>query len=117
MATVTISQITDTLKETLDITSLPAVTPKQPDIQYHPDRQKWQARTAERLAADPLLPTTALPDGFPKVLDSPLVWEGDDWKEEKEWVYELSVSHIKEIDDALKHFRGKPTEICCIILI
>lgn len=114
MATVTISQLTDTLKQTLNITSPAAAAeaPKQPDIQYHPDKEKWEARTARRLAADPSLPTSALPDGFPKVLDSPLVWEGQDWEEEKEWVYELNASEVKEIDDALKHFHGKQSEIC-----
>jgi hypothetical protein len=76
------------------------------DIEYHPDRVKWQARTARRLAADPSLATTALPEGFPKTLNSPLVWEGTDWKDEKQWVYELSAAELKEIDDAVKHFHG-----------
>lgn len=79
----------------------------QPDIEYHPDRAKWQARTMRRLAAEPSLPTTILPAGFPPKLSSPLVWEGKDWKDEQEWVYELNAAEIKEIEDAVKHFRGK----------
>ena len=54
-----------------------------PDIEYHPNREKWHVRTARRLLEDPSLPTTPLPTGFPKKLDSPLVWEGKDWQSEK----------------------------------
>jgi len=78
--------------------------PRQPDIQYHPDENKWKARTAWRLAEDPSLSSQSLPNGFPRKLNSPLVWEGKDWKHEKEWVHELSQEHLREIDDALNHF-------------
>lgn len=82
------------------------VLAKQPDISYHPDEAKWKARTARRLQEDPSLPLTALPEGFPSQLDSPLVWEGKDWDSEKQWVYELSAAQLKEIDDAVHHFHG-----------
>ncbi|KAG6839150.1 hypothetical protein C0991_005405, partial [Blastosporella zonata] len=59
--------------------------PTQPDIQYHPDREKWHTRTARRLQEDPTLPSTPLPQEFPKKLDSPLVWEGKDWQGEHQW--------------------------------
>lgn len=104
--TSTVSQITDTLKQHLNISAAEETKPQQPDIEYQPDRTKWQARTARRLAADPSLPNTPLPAGFPKKLESPLVWEGSDWKDEKGWVHELSKGEIEEIDGALKHFRG-----------
>ncbi|KAH0582335.1 hypothetical protein H2248_010281 [Termitomyces sp. 'cryptogamus'] len=48
----------------------------QPDIEYHPNREKWYARTARRLHEVPSFPTTPLPPGYPKKLESPLVWEG-----------------------------------------
>lgn len=102
--TSTISQLTDALTQKL---TLSADGAKQPDIEYHPDRAKWKARTTRRLEADPSLPKTALPEGFPEQLKSPLVWEGKDWKDEKEWVYELTEADVKEVDDALKHFHGK----------
>ncbi|KJA19204.1 hypothetical protein HYPSUDRAFT_69375 [Hypholoma sublateritium FD-334 SS-4] len=78
----------------------------QPDITYHPDRQQWQHRTEKRLAEDPSLPFTPLPDGFPKELSSPLVWEGKDCQTEKQWVFELTSTHLDEIDAAVKHFHG-----------
>ncbi|KAG6839151.1 hypothetical protein C0991_005406 [Blastosporella zonata] len=113
MAAVAVQQITDYFKDTLSFSSSPLEprvhekTPaNQPDIEYHPDEVKWKARTARRLAEDPSLLSTPLPDGFPAQVDSPLVWQGSDWKDEKEWVYELNPEQLKEIDDALKHFRG-----------
>lgn len=79
---------------------------KQTDLDYQPDETKWRARTARRLAEDPSLPNRPLPDGFPRILNSPLVWEGKDWTDESQWVYKLSKTQLDEIDNALKHFRG-----------
>ncbi|KAF8185728.1 taurine catabolism dioxygenase TauD [Pholiota molesta] len=79
---------------------------KQPDITYHPDHQKWEERTAKRLAENASLPRTPLPEGFPTKLSSPLVWEGKDWKGEEQWVYELTSTHLDEISAAVKFFHG-----------
>ncbi|KAF8167147.1 hypothetical protein B0H34DRAFT_791915 [Crassisporium funariophilum] len=76
------------------------------DIEYHPNEDKWKARTARRLAENPTLPETPLPEGFPNTLKSPLVWEGKDWKKPSDWEYELSVDELKEIDDAVQHFKA-----------
>lgn len=80
--------------------------PKQPDIPYHPDEAKWRARTARRLAEDPCLPSTPLPEGFPKRLIGPLVWEGEQWADESLWAYSLSEEELQEIDRAVRHFEG-----------
>jgi hypothetical protein len=105
--TTTVQDITDSLRDKLSLNqSKPATRPPgQPDIDYHPDEANWKARTARRLAEDPQLPQTSLPDGFPLKLQSPLVWEGKDWKDENEWVYNLKAEELTEIDDALKHFK------------
>ncbi|KJA17754.1 hypothetical protein HYPSUDRAFT_191935 [Hypholoma sublateritium FD-334 SS-4] len=79
---------------------------KQPDIEYHPNEEKWKARTARRLAEDPALVKTPLPAGFPQKLESPLVWEGKDWTDPETWEYTLSDEQLQEIDDAVKHFNG-----------
>jgi hypothetical protein len=81
--------------------------PGQPDISYHPDRAKWEARTARRLAEDPTLSDAALPEGFPKQVDSPMVWEGKDWTDESQWVYNLSIAELKEINEAVTVFHSK----------
>lgn len=91
----------------IDAPAYAAPQAAQPDITYQPDREKWQARTARRLAENPSLLSSALPEGFPKKLDSPLVWEGKDWTDEKQWVYELDADELKELDDAARHFHSK----------
>ncbi|KAF8424962.1 hypothetical protein EV426DRAFT_75425 [Tirmania nivea] len=80
--------------------------PQQPDIAYHPDEGKYHARTARRLAEDPSLPAVPLPAGFPARVDGPIVWEGSDWADEGQWVYQLSDAELKEVDAALEYFRG-----------
>lgn len=80
-----------------------------PDISYIPDREKWLKRTAKRLADDPTLLSTPLPEGFPQKLESPLVWEGKDYKDDSQWVYDLSPAELKEIDEAVHHFHGTLT--------
>lgn len=79
----------------------------QPDINYHPDWEKYCQRTTLRLKAEPSLPNTPLPEGFPSQVDHPSVWEGKDWTHEEQWVYRLSAVELKEIDDALTHFKCK----------
>ncbi|KAG6829270.1 hypothetical protein H0H92_005090 [Tricholoma furcatifolium] len=112
MAAVAVQQVTDYFKDKLSISKAPVPqivetkAARQPDIEYHPNEAKYKARTARRLAEDPTLPNTPLPEGFPEKVESPLVWQGSDWKGEKEWVYELNSDQLKEIDDALKHFRS-----------
>ena len=79
----------------------------QPDIEYHPDYEKYLQRRARRLAENPKLRDVPLPSGFPKRVEGPIVWEGKDWTSEGQWVYRLSELEMKEIDDALAYFRSK----------
>ena len=84
----------------------PQDTSKQPDIEYHPNLEKYLQRKSRRLTENPDLPKTALPPGFPEQVDGPIVWEGKDWVSEDQWVYHLSDMELNEIGDALHHFRG-----------
>ncbi|KAF9463721.1 hypothetical protein BDZ94DRAFT_1235994 [Collybia nuda] len=84
----------------------PTPTHQQPDIEYHPDEIKWRARTARRLAENPGLEKVPLPEGFPKQVEGPIVWEGSDWVNEDQWVYNLSSSELEEIEGGLKHFKN-----------
>jgi hypothetical protein len=81
-----------------------ALTQKQPDISYHPNFEKYQLRS-ERLKA--LRPANSgLPTGFPEQLRGPLVWEGKDFTDEKEWTFSLNESQLEEIHQALVHFKS-----------
>ncbi|KAF8167146.1 taurine catabolism dioxygenase TauD [Crassisporium funariophilum] len=98
---VTINGPQKAISNVKDLSYLEATATEQPDIDYIPDRNKWLKRTAQRLAKEPTLPSSPLPEGFPQKLHSPLVWEGIDWKTESQWVYELTAAHLQEIDDAV----------------
>lgn len=77
--------------------------PRQPDINYAPDYDKWQARAARRVAAGGL--PTRVPEGFPEQLTGDLVWEGETLADTYDWTYVLSFEQLAEIDAALAHFK------------
>ncbi|EAW10806.1 TauD/TfdA family dioxygenase [Aspergillus clavatus NRRL 1] len=77
----------------------------QPDIQYHPDYDKYKARGQRRKATESLPQT--LPPGFPEKLSSPLVWEGKDIEQRDDWIYKLDDAQREEIDAALKSFKAR----------
>ncbi|KAF9252151.1 hypothetical protein CBS147333_479 [Penicillium roqueforti] len=76
----------------------------QPDIQYHPDYEKYKERTRRRKETEDLQST--LPAGFPQKLISSLVWEGKDVEKRDDWVYQLSDDQLDELDAALKSFKS-----------
>lgn len=81
-----------------------SLPPQQPDIVYTPDFNKFKARTKKRLATENL-EARSLPAGFPSKLESDFVWDGQNVKENYQWVYEFNEREVEEIKDALKHFK------------
>jgi hypothetical protein len=79
--------------------------PGQPDISYHPDWNKYQARVARRTQNENLPKT--LPEGFPKELRGDLVWEGESLAQKYDWTFVFSADQQAEIDNALIHFKCK----------
>ena len=84
--------------------ALTETAPKQPDISYAPDYAKYQLRTQSRLQNETL--TKSLPPGFPKQLQSDLVWEGKDLEKHYDWTYHLTSSDLSEIDKAVQYFKS-----------
>ncbi|KAJ5752926.1 hypothetical protein N7520_009843 [Penicillium odoratum] len=78
--------------------------PSQPDIQYHPDWVKYEARSRQRKETESL--QSNIPAGFPQKLDSPLVWEGKEIEKRRDWIYQLSDLQLDEIDAALQSFKA-----------
>lgn len=78
--------------------------PAQPDIQYHPDFDKYKERTHRRKETETL--QDSVPVGFPQKLTSPLVWEGKDIEKRDDWIYHLSDAQLDEIDKGLQSFKG-----------
>lgn len=80
----------------------------QPDIGYTPDYKKYVARRDRRLANESL--DKNLPPGFPKKLESDLVWDNTDIAARYDWTLSLSPEDLQELETALQHFKslGKP---------
>lgn len=78
--------------------------PGQPDINYVPDHENWQARANKRLAEGKL--PTQVPNGFPEQLTGPTVWDGATLAETYDWTYVLNVEQLAEIDQAVAHFKS-----------
>ncbi|KAL4916767.1 hypothetical protein BDW62DRAFT_211736 [Aspergillus aurantiobrunneus] len=76
----------------------------QPDIQYLPDATKYAARTKRRQESEDLHRT--LPEGFPQKLISGLAWDGKDLARVYDWNYHLTEDDLKEVEDALQHFKA-----------
>jgi hypothetical protein len=88
--------------------------PGQPDISYHPDWDKYQARVSRRTQTGNLPKT--LPEGFPKELKGDLVWEGESLAQKYDWTFVFSSVQLAEIDNAVSHFKckflGAPFPFC-----
>lgn len=78
--------------------------PRQPDIQYAPDYEKWQARVKHRLATEDL--PTILPEGFPQKMRSDLVWDKSDIAARFDWTHHLTDLDLEELEHALQHFKS-----------
>ncbi|KAJ4153223.1 hypothetical protein LMH87_009720 [Akanthomyces muscarius] len=76
----------------------------QPDIAYAPNWDTYQARAKRHV--DDEKRAKSLPDGFPKKLESELVWHGATVSDKYQWWYRLTESDIAEIDSALNHFKN-----------
>ncbi|KAI0907071.1 TfdA family taurine catabolism dioxygenase TauD [Ustulina deusta] len=92
---------TTTITSTVLVAPAP---PGQPDISYHPDYEKWQARIARQQQAGNL--QKSIPAGFPEKLTGDLVWEGETIADKYNWTFVLSPEHLAEIDEAVAHFKG-----------
>jgi hypothetical protein len=91
----------------LSFSTTPAAQPPpgQPDISYHPDWNKYQARVTRRTQTEDL--PKSLPEGFPKELKGDLIWEGESLAQSYDWTYVLSTDQLAEIDNAVTHFKCK----------
>ncbi len=83
---------------------VPAISETYADIGYVTDKAQWMARTEARLRAGGL--EKELPAGWPKVIEGPMVWSADSFKNEDDFVVRLTEEDISEIASALKHFNG-----------
>jgi len=77
-----------------------------PELDYFPNLGAFKARRDSRLQSTII--DNTLHAGFPENLESTLVWEPQDLKNEKaEWIHVFSEAEIEEIDTALRKFQGQ----------
>jgi len=91
----------------LDAFKMPVTRKEQvyADIGYRPDYAKYLDRSASRIHAGGL--ESDVPNGWPKVVNGPLVWTATDFNDETEFVHSLSEVEKAEIEEALRNFRGR----------
>ena len=82
------------------VTPAAQLPPGQPEINYAPNFDNWQARAARRLAQGNL--PSEVPKGFPDQLAGPMVWEGSTLREHHDWTYVLNTEQLVEIDKYLR---------------
>lgn len=76
-----------------------------PDIDWVPSFENFMARVG-RLSKTQHVRTMALPPGFPERIEAPRAWAGQEFSEEKSYIYVLSEAEVKEIEEALDYFKG-----------
>jgi hypothetical protein len=87
------------------------MNPDYTNVSYYPNYEEYTVRNKRRLDDGSIDQT--LPPGFPRLLNSKMVWEGESFSPHEhtsidgtECILELNGSQLAEIDTALKHFQG-----------
>jgi hypothetical protein len=70
-----------------------------PDMENFLDRRARMAKSGEGIGADDL------PEGWPKQVEGPRVWRGDDL-DQREYSHELSSAEILDLKTAIASFKG-----------
>lgn len=97
------SATTSSTTPTAWVTPAAQPPPGQPDINYAPDFDKWQARTAARLAQASRF--SELPEGYPAQLTGDAVWDGATLADTYDWTYVLTADQLAEVDRAVAQFK------------
>lgn len=74
------------------------------NITYESNLSSYLARSSTRARSADL--EKEVPKGWPQALSGSMDWTGSDFKDESEFVYNLSRDEKDEISRALEHFKG-----------
>lgn len=85
--------------------------PQQPDIDWHPNYSNYCDRVKRNKLRRGSAPLVQLPFGYPREVDSPLVWSGRELRQkgEDKFIFNLSNDEISEAEAALNFFKSKWT--------
>lgn len=80
------------------------------EIEWIPNHARFTQRS--KLSSHKPYSGHLLPDAWPKAVQGPLAWTGNELHDE-EFIYELSEGDRHEIEHATRAFKGKPPEYAC----
>ena len=86
------------------------IQPTAPSLSYDPDFDDYNQRKERRLAPETI--AKDLPAGFPPKFETPSAWKGSDWTDDSKFVYSFSTEDIRQIDEALTHFKSTCPPAC-----
>jgi hypothetical protein len=76
----------------------------QPDIDYYPHYEKYQALSKSR--ANREIFSTVLPEGFPIRIEDESSWTSSIASAESKWLFRITPEDVQETLDAIEHFQG-----------
>jgi hypothetical protein len=82
-----------------DVTRIPTSRQDAANIGWEPKLADFEARSNARVLAGGL--EEAMPEGWPKAVEGPLVWSGEDFVDEEKYVYRLSEADKLELGEAV----------------
>lgn len=85
---------------------------QQPDIGWHPNYSNYCDRVKRNKLRRGSAPLVQLPFGYPREVESPLVWSGPGLRQkgEDKFIFNLTSDEISEAETALNFFKGKWTQ-------
>jgi hypothetical protein len=82
----------------------------RPKIEWNPSYSTYQSRV-EMLSKLQFSRLQSVPPGFPKLVEAPWVWDGSDYRNEQDYVFQLEEKDIEEIETAVKHFKSRSSDL------
>lgn len=79
-----------------------------PEIQWNPSYATFQSRI-DMLSKLQFSRPQSVPPAFPEIVQAPWVWDGGDFENTQEYIFQLERRDIEEIEDALGYFKSKPS--------
>jgi hypothetical protein len=81
-----------------------------PEIEWNPSYTTFQSRVEMLFKLQFPRPQT-LPPGFPETIHAPWAWDGPDFQNDQDYIFQLKKQDVAEIEDALKHFKSKHSRV------
>lgn len=88
---------------------LPLSKTPSADIGWVPDQERFKLRTQARLKDQSL--HTDVPKGWPKTVQGPLVWHRNETQDQSQYIYNLSLDEVAEIEASLARVKNSSLDL------